>query len=164
MQAKNPCVSPLSRCLLLLSLSIPGPLLAAPDTNPGTIVAPRGQVGSPDRTQPSNPPIGCSRADWLAAKCSGHPSTSPAYPDYPARPDYPDRNRHDRPIIIQQPAAPVEEAPLTDDWEGCRNAKISQLNSQQNGDQSRARQLDEWLWKNCRSYSEDLRQLEQDRM
>ena len=38
-----------------------------------------------------------------------------------------------------------------------RSGKIS--NSRQN-----AASLDEWLWKNCRSYSSELRRLEQERM
>jgi hypothetical protein len=155
----------LLRCfLLLICLPMSDNLFAASESAiQGTpAIAPRGQAGSPDKSPGnSQPPIGCSRGDWLAGKCSGHPSTSPTYP---TRPYYPDSDPYRRPVIIQSNPAPVEEAPLTDDWDGCRNAKLSQLNSQQSGDQSRAKQLDEWLWKNCRGYSEDLRQLEQDRM
>jgi hypothetical protein len=129
------------------------------------IAAPLGETGRPDKKpDTTQPPIGCSRTSWLAGKCSNHPATSPQYPDYPTRPPYPDRDPYRRPIIVQPAPAPAEETPLTDDWESCRSAKVSQLNSQQNGDRSRARQLDEWLWKNCRTYSEELRQLEQDRM
>lgn len=160
MQAYNPPLSLLFRCLLLLCLPLSSHLFAAESVTQGTpAIAPRGEAGSPDKSnQPPTPPIGCGRGDWLAGRCSGHPSTNPP------RPVYPDRDAYRRPVIIQQAPAPVVEAPLTDDWEGCRNAKVSQLNSQRSGDQTRARQLDEWLWKNCRNYSEDLRQLEQDRM
>jgi hypothetical protein len=71
-----------------------------------------------------------------------------------------------RPIIIQQtPAAePEDTAPLAADWEGCRKTKLNQLNARQRGDADRANNLEEWLWKNCRSYSSELRDLEQDGM
>lgn len=153
MQANNRPPLLLLRCFVLLGLTLSSPLFAADPVTQGTAIAPRGQAGSPDKNPtPPIPPIGCSKSDALAGRCGNRP------------PVYPDRDAYRRPVIIQSAPAPVQEAPLTDDWEGCRNAKLSQLNSQQNGDQSRARQLDEWLWKNCRGYSEDLRQLEQDRM
>lgn len=162
MQANNPPLLLLLRCLLVSCLPLSGALFAADSATQGTpTIAPRGQPGSSDK---SPQPLGCSRIDWLAGKCSNHPSTNPSHPVGPSRPIYPDRDGYRNPVIIQQAPAPVAEAPLTDDWEGCRSAKVSQLNSQQNGDQSRARQLDEWLWKNCRNYSTELRQLEQDRM
>jgi hypothetical protein len=153
-QADNRPPSLLLRCLLLLWLPLWSQLSAADPITQGTpTIAPRGQAGSPDRNNvPPSPPVGCSKDAWLAGRCGNRP------------PVYPDRDAYRRPVIIQSNPEPVEEAPLTDDWEGCRKAKLSQMNSQQNGDQSRARQLDEWLWKNCRNYSEDLRQLEQDRM
>lgn len=154
MQANSrPPLLPL-RCLALLCLMLSSPLFAADSITQGTpAIAPRGQAGSPDKTNtPPIPPIGCSKSDALAGRCGNRP------------PVYPDRDAYHRPVIIQSAPAPVQEAPLTDDWEGCRNAKLNQLNSQQSGDQSHAKQLDEWLWKNCRNYSEDLRQLEQDRM
>jgi hypothetical protein len=119
------------------------------------------------KDKPAN--IGCSRGDWLAGKCTVYPGTNTdpdAYPDrypgqYPGTPP-----RHRRPIIIvpTPTAAPVDDTPLASDWEGCRKTKLNQLSLTQNGNLERAKQLDEWLWKNCRSYSEDLRQLEQDQM
>ena len=148
-------------CLVCLPLSVH---LAAAD--PASAIIPRTPATNPaPPPDKPKPPIGCSRNDWLAGKCSQHPSTSPEYPAYPTRPTYPDRDPYRRPVIIDQTApAAAEEMPTSDDWESCRKAKMDQLNAQQGGDQSRSRQLDEWLWKNCRSYSEDLRQLEQDRM
>jgi hypothetical protein len=165
-QARLPPRLAIRYSLWFLCLLCAGPAAIAETsiTQGAPTIAPRGQAGSPDKNATTQPPLGCSRANWLAGKCSTHPSTAPDYPPNQPRPPYPDRDPYRRPVIIQSAPAPVQEAPLTDDWEGCRNAKLSQLNSQQNGDQSRARQLDEWLWKNCRSYSEDLRQLEQDRM
>jgi hypothetical protein len=66
------------------------------------------------------------------------------------------------------------------DWRACEKAKLRQLNMEQaahnrsSGKKSRstsagksrrsAEQLDEWLWKNCRAYSYELRNLEQQRM
>jgi len=113
----------------------------------GTGIAPRddnrGNIGGEQ-----NPPQGCSRSDWLAGRCNNRPE--------PYR----------RPIVVVPAATttPAVEAPLTDDWEGCRAAKVRQMNANGNGDLTQAKQLDEWLWKNCRNYSDDLRQLEQDRM
>lgn len=72
-----------------------------------------------------------------------------------------------RPVIIQQQAAPAEPAvtePPTADREGCRQSKIKQLNALKSGDTDRANKLDEWLWKNCRYYSDELRDIEQDNM
>jgi hypothetical protein len=85
----------------------------------------------------------------------------------PGGPDYcPPRHRHyRRPIIIQQTTpAPVVTAPLSDDWEGCRQGKLNQLSALDAGNPQRANQLDEWLWKNCRDYSQELRDIEQDNM
>lgn len=118
----------------------------------GTGIAPRddnrGNAGNDNR----NPPPGCSRNDWLAGRCTQHPDRDP--------------HRYRRPVVVVPAAntAPVDDAPLTDDWEGCRAAKLRQMNSTGSGDLTQAKQLEEWLWKNCRSYSEELRQLEQDRM
>ncbi len=91
----------------------------------------------------------------------------PRYPHqapYPA-PHYPDRYRQ-RPVIINQlPEEPaIEINTLTDDWEGCRNAKLGAIKARRSGRSSAANDLDDWLWKNCRSYSNELRQLEQDDM
>jgi hypothetical protein len=68
------------------------------------------------------------------------------------------------------------------DWRACEKAKLRQLSVEQaahagnrsSGKKSRsnsasksrrsAEQIDEWLWKNCRDYSYELRNLEQQRM
>jgi hypothetical protein len=71
------------------------------------------------------------------------------------------------------------------EWRECEKAKLRQLNLERaaQGDNSGhssgkrharsrhpdkaradASQLDEWLWKNCRNYANELRTLEQDRM
>ena len=68
------------------------------------------------------------------------------------------------------------------EWRECEKAKLRQLDLQQRqktaspshsrkSSKSRQRsahvsieQLDEWLWKNCREYSYELRTLEQQRM
>lgn len=163
MQAYYPRpLAQLSRALCLLCLALSPNLSTASDSaTQGTpAIAPRGQAGSPENNDNSKPPAGCSRSEWLTGKCPGQPSTNPPHPSRP----YPDRDPYRRPVIIQSTPAPVDDTPLTDDWEGCRKAKMNQLNMVQSGDTARARQLEEWLWKNCRSYSEDLRQLEQDRM
>ena len=69
-----------------------------------------------------------------------------------------------RPAFVA-PVAPSENSgPAASDWEGCRQEKLKQLNALRYGDTSRANRLDEWLWKNCRSFSNELRQLEQDAM
>ncbi len=94
------------------------------------------------------------------------PSCGPGFfPDSngACRPNTPYR----RPIIIEQDAANprADVAPAaSDDWEGCRKTKLNQLAALRNGDTDNANHLDEWLWKNCRSYSSELRDLEQDRM
>jgi hypothetical protein len=38
------------------------------------------------------------------------------------------------------------------------------MHSRDTGDNDQASRLDEWLWKNCRTYSNELRQLEQNAM
>lgn len=68
------------------------------------------------------------------------------------------------------------------EWRECEKAKLRQLDLQQsqktaspsrkhNSSKSRSanvrgnvEQLDEWLWKNCREYSYELRTLEQQKM
>lgn len=71
-----------------------------------------------------------------------------------------------RPVIVNQinTAPPVEISNLRDDWDGCRTAKLGSIRARDSGDLDRANNLDDWLWKNCRSYSVELRQLEQDGM
>ena len=120
--------------------------------SPAQISLPASGHNDTPKSDPAKDPYnGCSHADRLTNKCSPYPS-APLH--------------HHRPIIIVPPAAtpPVDVTPTSDDWEGCRKTKLNQLNLTQNGNLQRARQLDEWLWKNCRAYSEDLRQLEQDQM
>lgn len=98
----------------------------------------------------------------------------PPRPQYPATPHYPNTQYPDRypqpyrsrPVIINQ--YPEEQAieinSLTDDWDGCRKAKLGAIKARHSGRSSEANDLDDWLWKNCRSYSNELRQLEQDDM
>jgi hypothetical protein len=93
----------------------------------------------------------------------------PPRPQPQCRPGYLDPDRcprpypvYQRPIIIQQ-AAPIEEdtdEEPTDDWEGCRKQKLAELNARHGGNTSRANELEAWLWKNCRGYSNELRELE----
>ena len=93
---------------------------------------------------------------------------------YPQRPHYPSNSYPDRypqpyrsrPVIINQiPEEPaIEINSLTDDWEGCRTAKLGAIKARNSGHADEANNLDDWLWKNCRSYSNELRQLEQDDM
>jgi hypothetical protein len=92
----------------------------------------------------------------------GKPNRDPGCrPPAPARP-YPYR----RPVIINetQAAPPVDTSALKDDWDGCRSAKLSAMRSRDNGALDQANRLDDWLWKNCRGYSQELRDLEQDEM
>lgn len=65
------------------------------------------------------------------------------------------------------------------EWRECEKAKLRELKLQQGSAQSkpakgkkrkqesrseRIEEIDTWLWKNCREFSYELRQLEQDRM
>ena len=64
------------------------------------------------------------------------------------------------------------------EWKECERAKLRLLKLEQRGAKSghkarsgksansrhNAAALDEWLWKNCRSYSNELRRLEQSHM
>ena len=98
----------------------------------------------------------CSRP-YSDPRCP--PTPSPRHPVWPREP-------YRRPLIINpQPAAPAPDLDaLTDDWDGCRSAKLGALRARDSGDTSRANDLDDWLWKNCRAYSDELRQLEQNAM
>jgi hypothetical protein len=157
-------LSTLALCALLIGAQPALAQNAATSNNATAQVAPPHAAGLPatndnsatNNDKDKNVRYGCSRADWLAHKCTTHPSTIP-----PNTAPY-----HRRPIIIvPQPAAPpIDDTPLASDWEGCRQTKLNQLRQARSGNLERANQLDEWLWKNCRSYSEDLRQLEQDQM
>lgn len=72
------------------------------------------------------------------------------------------------------------------DWHACESAKLREIRTQRSdkplpgshrhkkhraasrtetdGRTETAEEIDTWLWKNCREYSYELRQLEQDRM
>lgn len=65
------------------------------------------------------------------------------------------------------------------EWRDCEKAKLRELQlqktsarktsrrktrRQQEDRQQSAEELDTWLWKNCREFSYELRQLEQDKM
>lgn len=65
------------------------------------------------------------------------------------------------------------------DWRECEKAKLRELQLQQSADhktskrksqrrhesrRQNAEEIDTWLWKNCREFSYELRQLEQERM
>jgi hypothetical protein len=116
--------------------------------------------GQPSVTMPSPPPpqkntdtaIDCRRPNQNARCRQPAPEIHP----YPYR----------RPIIVNTapPTPPVDISSLKDDWDGCRSAKLSALRSRSDGNLEQANRLDEWLWKNCRSYSDELRDLEQDQM
>lgn len=84
----------------------------------------------------------------------------------PQPPHYYPRPYRPRPVIVNQlpPQPALEINSLTDDWEGCRKAKLGWINARERGDSDQANHLDEWLWKNCRTYSIELRQLEQNDM
>lgn len=150
-----------STALSLVGVLAPSAASAAIDVETGAAANADGDR----RSRPANPPTGCTRQDWLAAKCSQYPYPQNQNPPVqPSPPDRPYGDRYRRPVVIIPAAAPVDDTPLTDDWEGCRRGKLRQLAATGNGDLTSAKQLEEWLWKNCRSYSEDLRQLEQDAM
>ena len=95
---------------------------------------------------PRPPECTYSSNDW---RCRPRP---PAYPD----------QYHRRPVIVNQidTEPPVDTSSLSDDWEGCRTAKLGAIRSRDSGQLDEANHLDEWLWKNCRSYSIELRALE----
>ncbi|MFT3929947.1 MAG: hypothetical protein QM709_06580 [Spongiibacteraceae bacterium] len=87
----------------------------------------------------------------------------PSRPRYPVQqPDHYPPSYQQRPVIInqipEQPAIDINS--LTDDWEGCRAAKLGAIRARNSGQRDQANDLDEWLWKNCRSYSNELRDLE----
>lgn len=92
------------------------------------------------------------------------PNADPRCPRAPA-PYYSTPYRQ-RPVIINQlpPEPAIEIDSLTDDWSGCRKAKLGAIRARNSGHADEANNLDEWLWKNCRSYSNELRQLEQNGM
>ena len=95
---------------------------------------------------PRTPECVYPTSDW---RCRPRP---PAYPDH----------YHRRPVIVNQidTEPPVDISSLSDDWEGCRAAKLGAIRSRDSGQLDQANDLDEWLWKNCRSYSIELRALE----
>jgi hypothetical protein len=64
------------------------------------------------------------------------------------------------------------------EWRECEKAKLRELKMRRGADdhktskhqkrrsegRQRAEEIDTWLWKNCREFSYELRQLEQDKM
>jgi hypothetical protein len=123
------------------AVSSPSPLETQTKDNNSTNSGNRPSV--PDCTRPNADP-----------RCTHQP------PNY-----YPNAYRS-RPVIINQVPAepPIDTNSLNDNWEGCRTAKLGAMNARDKGDSDQANHLDEWLWKNCRSYSTELRQLEQNDM
>ncbi len=105
-----------------------------------------------DERKPSQ--FDCTRPN-TDARC--RPLPTPQHYPTPYRP---------RPVIINQlpPQPTIEINTLNDDWEGCRKAKLGAIRERDSGHADAANRLDEWLWKSCRSYSNELRQLEQDGM
>lgn len=112
----------------------------------------------------SQPPIDDKSKPRPTLDCS-RPNTDPRCRPSPPPYYYPQPYRQ-RPVIINQlPEQPaIEINSLTDDWEGCRTAKLGAISARKSGHADEANNLDEWLWKNCRSYSNELRQLEQNDM
>ncbi len=106
--------------------------------------------------------IDCARSP-ADPRCNSQPNSYPHAPRYPQQsaPYY-----RQRPVIINQlPEQPaIDINALSDDWPGCRQAKLGALRAARSGTTSEANKLDDWLWKNCRAYSNELRQLEQDEM
>lgn len=103
----------------------------------------------PPQNKNTDTPINCAQP-YRDVRCRQPP------PEYRPHPYY------RRPVIVNStPApAPIDINSLNDDWEGCRSTKLSAINSRNTGNLDQANRLDEWLWKNCRSYSEELRDLE----
>jgi hypothetical protein len=94
------------------------------------------------------------------------PRCKPVQPPYYFPHDNYSRPHRPRAVIINQlPAEPaIDINSLTDNWEDCRKAKLGSMHTREIGNADQANRLDEWLWKNCRSYSNELRQLEQNDM
>lgn len=79
-------------------------------------------------------------------------------------------------FVITMFATAVQAA----EWRECEKAKLHELKLQQNADEHKtskrksrhrsennhqsAEEIDTWLWKNCREFSYELRQLEQEKM
>lgn len=117
---------------------------------------PPAQTQNTDKQRDDNKPQtpDCARSN-VDSRCN--PPQPPHYYPHPHRP---------RPVIVNQlpPQPAIETNSLTDDWEGCRKAKLGWINARERGDSDQANHLDEWLWRNCRTYSNELRQLEQNDM
>ena len=120
----------------------------------GTIAEPMSdRITRPPAVEPRRPPPDCR-----------YPNRDPRCPR--GLPDHRPDSYYRRPVIIDR-AAPepiLDIDTLSDDWDGCRSTKLNALSARAGGDMQQANRLDEWLWKNCRSYSQELRELEQDRM
>lgn len=135
--------------------TLASPVFADPKFT-ATNVPPASQTQSRDSQQGDDkkPPMSdCT-------KPSTDPRCRPANHHYYPYPDHP------RPVIVNQlpPQPAIDINSLTDDWEGCRKAKLGAIRARNSGHTDEANTLDDWLWKNCRSYSNELRQLEQDDM
>lgn len=50
------------------------------------------------------------------------------------------------------------------DWNTCSEKKRDAIRAEKRGQKDRAEILNEWLWKNCREYSNELRTIEQQMM
>lgn len=126
-------------------------------------------VSSPPTQTPSNDDSQRNGNNSQKPDCTRpniDPRCKPSQPPNPYSPrDYPRAYRPRAVIINQLPAQPaIEINALTDDWEGCRKAKLGSMHARDVGDSDQANHLDDWLWKNCRTYSNELRQLEQNDM
>lgn len=114
-----------------------------------------------DSTSDSSKALDCTKSK-TDPRC-GYPQP-PRYPNQ--HPNHYPQPYRQRPVIINQlPEQPaIEINSLSDDWDGCRKAKLGAISARKSGRADDANDLDDWLWKNCRSYSNELRQLEQDDM
>lgn len=135
------------RALLYALLLLPAAIAGAAPPQTGVVPATTEPPPPPPRADPEN-----DRPCW-------------ADRNDPAIPCRPGPHPYRRPLILAPaPPPPEDTAPPEPDRDGCRQEKLRQLNALHYGDTQRANRIDEWLWKNCRSYSNELRQLEQDAM
>ncbi|MDB6063087.1 MAG: hypothetical protein JWM78_3190 [Verrucomicrobiaceae bacterium] len=136
--------------VILFACTLLVPSLALADDNDLPKNRPAVSVPPPPPPPKENPPL---------LDCSGPNRDLRCGPRLENRPS----PYYRRPVIINSTPAtpPVEISALKDDWEGCRGAKLNAIQSRNRGNLDQANQLDEWLWKNCRRYSEELRDLEQ---
>ena len=145
---------------IVLAGACSGPLFA--DTkfdSSGAVSLPPPQQTPMKDSNNAAPDCSRSSADARCRPQTPRPSYRPQPHPYPYY-------QRPRPVIINQlpPEPAIEINSLNDDWEGCRTAKLGSMRARNYGRADEANNLDEWLWKNCRSYSYELRQLEQDDM